>query len=41
MSEEDAMRFSDAAYRFLEKTDDGIEGPAAFVEKRTPHWTGR
>ena len=41
MSEEDAMRFSDAAYRFLEKTEDGIEGPAAFVEKRAPHWTGR
>ncbi|MFR7494093.1 MAG: enoyl-CoA hydratase/isomerase family protein [Adlercreutzia sp.] len=36
MSEEDAMRFSDAAYRFLEKTADGIEGPAAFVEKRAP-----
>ena len=41
MSEEDAMRFSDAAYRFLEKTEDGIEGPAAFVEKRAPHWIGR
>ena len=25
MSEEDAMRYSDAAYRFLEKTADGIE----------------
>ncbi|MFR7649801.1 MAG: enoyl-CoA hydratase/isomerase family protein, partial [Eggerthella lenta] len=36
MSEEDAMRYSDAAYRFLEKTADGIEGPAAFVEKRAP-----
>ena len=36
MSEEDAMRYSDAAYRFLEKTADGIEGPAAFVEKREP-----
>ena len=41
MSEEDAMRYSDAAYRFLEKTADGIEGPAAFVEKRTPNWQGR
>ena len=41
MSEEDAMRFSDAAYRFLEKTEDGIEGPAAFVEKRTPNWQGK
>ncbi len=24
MSEEDAMRYSDAAYRFLEKTEDGM-----------------
>ena len=37
MSEEDAMRYSDAAYRFLEKTAD----PAAFVEKRTPNWQGK
>ena len=41
MSEEDAMRYCDAAYRFLEKTEDGIEGPAAFVEKRAPQWQGR
>ncbi|MCC6108817.1 MAG: enoyl-CoA hydratase/isomerase family protein [Denitrobacterium sp.] len=41
MSEEDAMRYSDAAYRFLEKTEDGIEGPKAFVEKRNPVWQGR
>ena len=41
MSEEDAMRYSDAAYRFLEKTEDGIEGPKAFVEKRDPVWVGR
>lgn len=41
MSEEDAMRYCDGAYRFLEKTADGIEGPAAFVEKREPHWQGR
>ena len=41
MSEEDAMRYSDAAYRFLEKTADGIEGPAAFVEKRAPQWQGK
>ncbi|MFQ9181680.1 MAG: hypothetical protein ACLR3C_18660 [Eggerthella lenta] len=40
MSEEDAMRYSDAAYRFLEKTADGIEA-AAFVEKRTPNWQGK
>lgn len=41
MSEEDAMRYCDAAYRFIEKTEDGIEGPAAFVEKRTPNWQGK
>lgn len=41
MCEEDAMRYCDAAYRFLEKTEDGIEGPAAFVEKREPKWVGR
>ena len=40
MSEEDAMKYCDAAYRFLEKTEDGIEGPAAFVEKREPVWKG-
>ena len=27
--------------RQLEKTADGIEGPAAFVEKRTPNWQGK
>ena len=41
MSEEDAMRYCDAAYRFIAKTEDGIEGPAAFVEKRTPNWQGK
>lgn len=41
MCEEDAMKYCDAAYRFLEKTEDGIEGPAAFVEKREPVWKGR
>ena len=41
MSEEDAKRYCDGAYRFLEKTEDGIEGPLAFTEKRTPNWVGR
>ncbi|QKF07041.1 enoyl-CoA hydratase [Berryella wangjianweii] len=41
MDEGDAMRYCDAAYRFLERTADGIEGPAAFVEKRPPVWQGR
>ena len=35
------MRYCDGAYRFLEKTEDGIEGPLAFTEKRTPNWVGR
>ena len=35
------MRYCDAAYRFLEKTEDGIEGPLAFTEKRAPKWVGR
>lgn len=41
MSVEDAMRFSDVTYKFIEKTDDGKEGPLAFVEKREPVWTGK
>ena len=37
MSEEDAMRYSDAAYRFLEKTADGIEArpPSSRSARRT------
>lgn len=41
MSEEDAMRYCDIAYKFIEKTEDGIEGPLAFMEKRSPNWKGR
>ena len=36
MSEEDAMR-PDAAYRFLEKTDDGIEGSSRLRREACPH----
>lgn len=41
MSLEDAMRYCDISYRFIEKTEDGVEGPLAFVEKRKPNWKGR
>ncbi|WP_314978835.1 enoyl-CoA hydratase-related protein, partial [Campylobacter rectus] len=41
MSLDDAMRYSDTAYRFIEKTADGVEGPLAFMEKRKPNWSGK
>ena len=41
MSLDDAMRYSDTAYRFIEKTADGVEGPLAFMEKRKPNWQGK
>lgn len=41
MSLEDAMRYSDVAYKYIEKTDDGIEGPLAFMQKREPNWQGK
>lgn len=41
MSTEDAMRYCDIAYKFIEKTEDGIEGPLAFMQKRVPNWKGK
>ncbi|BCX80155.1 enoyl-CoA hydratase-related protein [Campylobacter sp. 19-13652] len=41
MSLEDAMRLSDIAYRYIEKTEDGVEGPLAFMQKREPKWKGK
>lgn len=41
MSLDDAMRYSDTAYRFIEKTANGVEGPLAFMEKRKPNWSGK
>lgn len=41
MSEEDGMRYGDAAYAHIATTQDGIEGPLAFVEKRAPVWQGK
>ena len=39
-SAEDAQRMCDVAWDYIEKTEDGIEGPLAFVEKRKPNWKG-
>lgn len=36
-----AWDVNDASVRFVRSTDDAKEGPRAFAEKRTPHWTGR
>lgn len=38
---EDAQRMCDVAWDYIEKTEDGVEGPLAFVEKRRPNWKGR
>lgn len=41
MSLEDATRYCDVAYKYIEKTADGVEGPKAFMEKRSPVWSGK
>lgn len=41
VSNEDAQRFCDLAWSYIEKTEDAKEGPQAFLEKRKPNWTGR
>lgn len=41
MSLDDAMRYCDIAYKYIEKTEDGIEGPLAFMQKRDPNWKGK
>ena len=38
---EDAQRMCDVAWDYIEKTEDGVEGPLAFVEKRKPNWKNR
>lgn len=41
MSLEDAQRFCNRCWDYVEKTEDAREGPQAFLEKRKPEWKGR
>lgn len=41
LSDEDGMRAADAIFASLRHTEDWLEGPRAFVEKRAPVWKGR
>lgn len=41
MSLEDAQRFCNRCWDYIEKTEDAVEGPRAFLEKRKPNWQGK
>lgn len=41
ISIEDAQRFCNRCWDYIEKTEDAKEGPQAFLEKRKPEWKGR
>lgn len=38
---EDAQRFCNVCWDYIEKTEDAVEGPKAFLEKRKPDWKNR
>jgi len=40
-SAEDTQRMCNIAWDYIERTDDAVEGPKAFLEKRKPAWKGR
>lgn len=41
VSEDEGWRLSAEAMARIGRTEDAVEGPRAFVEKRIPNWTGR
>ena len=41
MSLEDGLRLEGDLSTLLRTTEDRVEGARAFLEKRTPRWTGR
>ena len=41
LSLEDGLRMEQLSKAHLMSTEDAIEGPKAFAEKRKPHFTGR
>ena len=41
MTVDEAWRFSEMFSASIGETEDAIEGPLAFAEKRKPHWKMR